>query len=384
MPDQNQASLTQAGLGPKLINWLNLGDILAIFQSKEFWGGLIVRVATLFGFLIFFNIGGDLNDMNELLYKGMINLIQGIYPYGQTYQLTTFGGTFTQSYFNYPPIAILFHLPALLWPGPHSIGTIDFMPGFFLLHTIFDFITYYRLYQAGHTRAPGMIWINPGMVFVNIITFLSLPLLLLTLTMLNIDDPFRCGLYASLLATSYQIGIVFLPFFIIYYFHQNKLTPIILGMLPAILITGLFFILNPIGLFHDLIVAQFLLRYPINWMDPNPTSPFFNRYYPLAFLFMGSIPALIFNFAIGLGVQPEYAPRLALPMILLVGLLGLILLIQLYKKPRRGLSILFSGLILALLIASTTEGIAHYWVLTILLPFHAWRYREDYWPRKKS
>lgn len=366
-----------------LISWLNLSDIPKLRRESSFWAGLIVRSATITTFLLFLFIGGDITDMNELLFKGLANLLQGTSPYGQSYALATFGGSFTQSYFNYPPFAIIFHIPGLLWPGPHSIGSLDFMPGFLLLHTFFDFIIYYRLHQAGYSRAPVMLWVNPGMVFVDVVTFISLPLLLLTLAILNINDAFRCGLYSALLAASYQLGVVFLPFFLIYHLDRKNFRRAIAGMLPVFAVTLFFFVISPFAFTNDLFIAQFG-RPPVNWLDSNPSSPFFNRYYPMSFLFMGSLPAIVFNIAISLGVSPALAPRISLPMLIIVVVIALVFLIHFLRNPRRGLAILYPGVLLTLLIASMSEGIAHYWVLTITLPFLAWNQRHAFFSNPRT
>ena len=382
--DSEQSSTSgKPGTVQRLCRLLNLSDIPKLRHESGFWAGVIVRSATIATFLLFLFIGGDITDMNELLFKGLDNLLHGISPYGQSYSLATFGGAFTQSYFNYPPFAILFHLPALLWPGPHSVGTLDFMPGFFLLHTVFDFILYYRLHQAGYSRAPLMFWVNPGMVFVDVVTFISLPLLLLTLAILNINDSIRCGLYSALLAASYQLGVVFLPFFLIYHLNRKDSRRMIAVMLPILAVVLAFWFFSPIAFLNDLFIAQFG-RPPVNWADSNPASPFFNRYYPMGFLFMGSLPALVFNLTIGFGVSPALAPRVALPMLILVGILALLLLVHFVRNPRRGLAILYPGFLLALLIASMSEGIAHYWVLTITLPFLAWNQRHTFFSNPHS
>ncbi|MFX1561696.1 MAG: class I SAM-dependent methyltransferase [Promethearchaeota archaeon] len=353
---------------------MNLSDLPKLRHEPGFWGGVIVRVATLMGFLILLNVGGDLTDQNELLFKGLVNFLQGICPYGQSYSLTTFGGPFTQDYFNYPPFAILFHIPTFIWPGPQSIGTIDFMPGFFLLHTAFDFIIYYRLHQAGHSRAELMLWVNPGMVFLDTSTFISLPLLLLTLTILNIDNPIKSGFYSATLFACYQLGVIFIPFILIYHYNRHQLSRTFVSMLPVAAILIIFLLWNPSAYITDLFIAQFG-RNPINWSDNNPLSPYYNRYYPAAFLFMGSIPAIVFNIAIIMGVPPDVAPVISQPMMILVGILCLAFLVHFIRNPRKGLSILYPGIILALFIASTSEGIAHYWVMTITLPFLAWAQR---------
>ena len=375
-------SESENSFGKRLGNALNINDIPRLFRDRGFWAGLIVRVATLIGFLMFLNIAGDITDMNELVFEGMVNLLQGINPYGQHYLLNTFAGPFTQDYFNYPPFAILFHLPALLWPGHPSVGTMDFMPGFFLLHWFFDFVTYYRLWQNEHTIISKIIWITPFFVFVDVITFMSLPLMLLTLSLLNLDRPIRNGLYGVLLASTYQMGGIFLPFLFVFHWRQGQLRLNLLGMLPGLVVVFAFFFWNPLLFVQDLFIHQ-IGRPPVNWQDFNNLSPYYNRYYPLVFLFMGSIPSWTFNLGILMGVPPPIAPQIAPMMMSFVIVLGLISLWQFIKNPRKALTILFPGLLLALFIASTAEGLAHYWVLCLTLPFIFWGNRETINPPSK-
>ena len=364
-------------IGRRLVSLLNLGDLPGLRREPGFWGGLIVRAAALLGFLLFLGVGGDINDMVELLFEGMVNMLQGVCPYGQTYTLATFGGSYQQDYFNYPPLAILLHLPVLLWPGPQSLGTLDFMPAFTLLHTFFDFIMFYRLHQEGYRRAKLLIWVNPGMVFVDVITFLSLPMLLLTLALLNLDDPIRSCLYGAMLAATYQLGLIFIPFLLAYHYHRQLLIPALAGMLPVFAVTLPFLLWNPSAFINDLFLAQ-LGRGYVNWFEASPASPYYNPYYPATFLFMGSLPAVIFNAAILLGLPPDLAPRTALPMMLGVAVLALLLFIHFLRHPRKGLAILYPGTILALLIGSTATGLAHYWVLTVPLTYLAWAQRDTF------
>ncbi|MFW9831511.1 MAG: hypothetical protein ACFFD8_07025, partial [Candidatus Thorarchaeota archaeon] len=364
----------------RILHALNLNDLPRLIRDTGFWAGIIVRTATLIGFLMFLDIAGDINDMNELVFKGIANFVQLINPYSQTYVLHTFGGPYTQDYFNYPPFAILFHLPCLLWLGPQSIGTIDFMPSFFVLHVFFDFITYYRLWQNGHQHISKIIWINPFSVFVNIITFMSLPLMLITLTILNLDYPFRTGLYSVLLATTYQMGAIFIPFILVYHLKNGQLRKNILGMIVPLLVTLVFFLWlpdGPIRFTRDLLIMQ-VGRPPVNWQDPNPLSPYYNRYYPAAFLFMGSIPSIVFNLGIALGIPAQLAPQFAPIMMASIVGLGLLSLLYYVKYPRKALTIFIPGVLLALFIASTAEGLSHYWVLCLTLPFLFWQQKASF------
>jgi hypothetical protein len=356
---------------------LNLSDLPKLRHESGFWAGLVVRAATIVGFLVLLDVAGDLTDMNELVFLGLANLLHGVSPYGQTYTLGTYAGTFVQNYFNYAPFAVLFHLPTFLWPGPQSVGTMQFMPGIVLLHTMFDFVLYYRLHQAGHSRAELMLWVNPGMVFIDVITFVSLPLLLLTLAILDLDKPVRTGLYSSLLAASYQLGVIFLPFVLWYQFKRHQLSRALAGVLPAAAVVLVFFLWTPTAFVDGVLIAQ-LGRGYVDWFDANPLSPYYNRYYPAAFLFMGSLPSVVFNVAIELGIPPGSAPRIALPMMAIAGIVALVLFVHFARNPRKGLVILYPGCLLVLLIASSSEGLTHYWVMTITLPFLAWAQRHTF------
>jgi hypothetical protein len=371
LTEEQMQQESENSLWERIRKALNVNDLPRLFRDTGFWAGIIIRMVTLIGFLMFLNIAGDITDMNELVFEGMANLLQGINPYGQNYLLNTFAGPFTQDYFNYPPFAILCHLPSLLWPGPPSIGTMDFMPGFFILHWFFDFVTYYRLWQNEHTIISKIIWLTPFFVFVDVITFMSLPLMLLTLCLLNLERPMRNGVYATLLAATYQMGAIFLPFLLIFHWRRDQLRLNLLGMLPVLVVVFAFFFWNPLPFVQDLLIHQ-IGRPPVNWQDFDNLSPYYNRYYPLTFLFMGSIPSWAFNLGILLGVPPPIAPQIAPMMMSFVIVLGLIGLWQFIKTPRKALAILLPGLLLALFIASTAEGLAHYWVLCLTLPFIFW------------
>ena len=379
MSMKDTGSPPTATIWTRLITFFNLRDLPRLLRTDHFWAGVIVRVITVLGFLLFLNIGGDINDMNELVFYGMINLVSGINPYGQSYMLHTFRGPYPQLYFNYTPFAIIFHLPTLLWPGPQSIGTIDFMPAFFLLHTFFTFVTYYRLWQHDHRLISKMLWINPFFVFLDVITFMSLPIMFLTLSLLNTDDGLRSGLYAALLASTYQMGAVFLPFLLVYHWQKKQFKRSLMGIIPVLAVVLVFFFWNPIMFLRDLVVIQ-VGRPPVNWQDTLPSSPYYNRYYPLSFLFMASLPSLVFNIAICLGISPPAAPQFAPFMIFGVGILGIFCLLYYLKHPRRALVIFLPGIILALFIASTAEGLAHYWTLCIPLLFLFYRQRDSFYP----
>jgi hypothetical protein len=224
-----------------------------------------------------------------------------------------------------------------------------------------------------------MVWINPFFVFLDVITFMSLPIMLLTLALLNVDDGFRSGLYAALLAATYQMGAVFLPFLLIYHWPKNQFYRSLMGIVPILAVVMIFFIWNPFAFVQDLIIIQ-VGRPPVNWQDTLSTSPYYNRYHPLSFLFMASLPSLVFNIAIYIGMTPMAAPQFAPIMIVGVGIFGIFCLLYYIKHPRRALVIFLPGIILSLFIASTAEGLAHYWTLCIPLLFLFYRQRDSFYP----
>jgi hypothetical protein len=95
---------------------------------------------------------------------------------------------------------------------------------------------------------------------------------------------------------------------------------------------------------------------------------------------MASLPSLVFNIAIYLGVAPPIAPQFAPIMIIGVGILGILCLLYYLKHPRRALAIFLPGIILTLFIASTAEGLAHYWTLCLPLIFLFYRQRDSFYP----
>jgi len=67
-----------------------------------------------------------------------------------------------------------------------------------------------------------------------------------------------------------------------------------------------------------------------------------------------------------------------LPMMAIVGIAAVVLFVHFTRNPRKGLAILYPGCLLVLFIASGSEGLAHYWVMTSTLPFLAWAQRQTF------
>jgi hypothetical protein len=170
---------------------------------------------------------------------------------------------------------------------------------------------------------------------------------------------------------------------LIYQYRRRQLSKTVISLLPVAGVVLVFFLSNPAAFVHDLVLAQ-LGRGYVNWLEADPARPFYNRYYPAAFLFMGSLPSVVFNIAIGAGISPSSAPQISLPLMAVVGIVGVVLLLHFARNPRKGLAILYPGCLLVLLIACSTEGLTHYWVMTITLPFLGWAQHRTFFPSSRA
>ena len=209
--------------------------------DKVFWVGLISRVSLLLLWFITSINGPDVNDMNELLYEGILFLLQGQSPYGQNYTLSVSGNTINQNYFSYPPLALLFHLPAVLltpisW---HTIGSADFMLSFTILHMACDAIVYKAIKDAGSFRGALLMWVIPFWIFMDMMTFLSVPIMFIVLGLVRLEHPKEALMWFSIATLIYQYAGIFLVFF--FFYKWKDLSEIQMGFIPVIMISLVFF-----------------------------------------------------------------------------------------------------------------------------------------------
>ncbi|MHA1917986.1 MAG: hypothetical protein ACTSUV_06735 [Candidatus Ranarchaeia archaeon] len=330
-------------------SWVDL-----LKTDRFFWIGLILRVGLIFIWVLVGINGPDINDMNELLYEGILVTLQGQSPYGKNYTLTVLGDNILHPYFSYPPLAIIFHLPAVLL-GPlqfQTIGNADFMPFFTLLHLVCDAIVYKALLDANSKKGALIMWIIPFWVFMDMMTFLSVPLMLSVIGFLKIEQPKQALLWFSLATFVYQYCGIFLIFFLIY--KWRNLSKLLMSLIPVILISVAFFFLNPSGMITDLVIEQMNRGYE-SWIVNRYNSPFF---------FIGSIPAIIYNL---FGIETGLYVNIMNSILILFMLLD----IARYKGNRHGLFVFYSGISLLLVLMGSLHGNLHLYLLLVPLPLIA-------------
>ncbi|MHA1861876.1 MAG: hypothetical protein ACTSVM_06265, partial [Candidatus Ranarchaeia archaeon] len=335
--------------------------ILCLLQDKGFWAGWLVRGIFLTLWLMIGINGPDIQDMNEIVYKGILYMLAGLDPYGQTYELTALGNIASQNYFNYPPLTLLVHLPLVLVPGLfHPIGSMDFLPGFTLIHLFFDAGTYLVLKTDNHRKLAYIFWINPLLVYSNVMTFLSLPIFFITVACAKIESPFWSTLAVVLGAATYQYVAAFLPVILIYHRKNPKaaVSALVLGILPALP----FFIWNPSSAFYDLVIAQAGRGYE-SWWDNRYNSPTF---------FSGSIPSIIYN----LTGAKQGGLQLAPIAFVCSFIIFIILIKDTWNHRSPGVVILNGSLFLVSLLLSSANGSFHYWLIGVALPVYIYHYRK--------
>ncbi|MHA1300434.1 MAG: hypothetical protein ACTSO9_13525 [Candidatus Helarchaeota archaeon] len=365
-----------------------LNELKEILKTRTFLIGLIVRIATILIFLGLSNVLNDLNDMNEILYQALSYLGRGVNPYGQWYFLKIFNyGYFeghNQQFFGYGPFMLILYLPTLLWPSTiASIGTMDFMPAFVIMNNIFDFIVFYQIHKYKTFRNISWIyWANPLLVLVGIFSFFNSIFLLLTLGFINIEKPRLAALYFTLAAIAYQYILIFLAFVFIY--HKDKLKEFLLGVLPALIIVGIFFLWGPSVFINDVFFMQFKRNY-ISW------TSVWARDVPVAYAC--SIPALVFNLtggalvisayqlyiltlnSIGIGIPPLWWPYnfqfdfgLQISNYLMILTLITITILVLHNFLKNDRDRMFDYMIIAYcaVIVANQTGLYHYWFLLLI------------------
>ncbi|MHA1380760.1 MAG: hypothetical protein ACTSRG_20530 [Candidatus Helarchaeota archaeon] len=294
-------------------------------------------------------------------------------------------------FYQYPPLSIIAYLPTVLYPN--SMYPMDFRLSFFIINTMFDAYIFYRLVNHG-IRWPAIIfWANP--LFGMLLAFnsiISLPLLFLTLGLVNSDNPKKVGLYLGLATISYTYSIIVLGFFLFDYLSDTKkLKQFFLGLLIPILIFGAFLAWNPMALLSNLFLSQF----------GHPPYSFNNTPYGLPALHLTSIPPYVYTFTKPL-FSSLYAPTIysssigIIPgvngfsgvwwggyiittyMYIATFIISFYLIIDYFKNHRGELyyTLGYSFIILGLLVLSSPGGFAHYTTIPLLVAILGWQQRE--------
>jgi hypothetical protein len=322
----------------------------------------------------------DLNDMGELVFLGVQNLLSGINPYGKTYTLgiavTDLRNHYEVDAFHYGPVTLVAHLPVMLFPFRFDgLGKADIMPSFVALQVTFTFLLFWCLARMGHARFGLLFWANPFWVPTELNTFFALPLLFLLLGLQQIEQPRRCILWLSLAAATYQITAPLLVFALIY--HRTQIRALVQSLAPAVLLTSLFVIWSalegqPLQLLQDLLLSTLNRPYP-EWS--------YVRFIPVwAMLF--SVPVLAFNLfhvdyvSVWTGGALRMSSFMMLATVVIMGVLCVLLL----HHPTMKRTLTYGSLVIFLLIASMPSGLGEYYVI-VILPLFFLLLQTGWWAR---
>ncbi len=357
-----------------VIEWLRsqIQNAMAGIRSCQWEALLGLRVHIFFLFIYAFGAlttpgFPDYYDMSELVFLGVMNLGQGINPYGQVYPVgvTHLG----EPRFIYPahgywygPFSLIAHLPVLLFPFRFDgAGFADFIPSFVILQVFFVFVIFYRLVRMGHRTIGLLVWANPLVTAFEIGTLFPLVMMLLMLGIEQIENPQWCMLWFSLATATYLITAPFAIFALCY--HRSKIKSALRGLAPAATVTAFFFLWSalegkPLAPFQDMFLVQ-LSRVYTDWSSVTPLA---------AAMTMGSIPNVLYNL---LGTDPISlwtGGVLSMSGVMIIFTLALMVLFlfRLVLYPNLRNSIIYSVVITGLLIASNPKGGTHYYVLLYL------------------
>jgi len=333
--------------------------------------GLISRFVTLAGivYMAFTNpFFPDVNDMNELLTLGLFYMFSGKCPYGQTYVLSALGNEprewYVQDFLNYGPMNLLIHVPAMLYPVRFfGAGYMDFQPSFMALHWFFDFLLFDRLMRMGHRKGAMLVWWNPVMLSMDLVTHMSVPLFLIFMGYEKWEDPVQSVFWLGVGAATYQYIGLLLLFAVAYHLRRN-FWKVVAGLIPPVVVVGAFQLWamlegRPWALLHDLLLEQFNRPY-------EPWSEHTLSWWS----WTGSIPAIIYN-VFGTDFVTDWTGGLIrLSTVMNAVALGaaVVMLIHLIWKPNRRRSLIYSVVAMGLVLLGSPSGIWHHNFI-IIFPF---------------
>ena len=307
----------------------------------------------------------DMNDMNQLLTQGLSYMFQGLNPYNRLYTLSAYGDIpqviYSQNFMNYGPLNLLIHLPCMIYPWSfYGAGFIDIQPSFTLLHCFFDFLMFDRLMRMDHRRGAWAAWVNPIMLSLNFVTFLSVPLFFILMAYEKWEDPFQSVFWLGLGTITYQFIGLFLLFALAY--HLRSYRKVLQALSPAILVLGAFQAWallegRPWALFHDLLLVQFNRPY-------EPWSSHSIFWYP----WTGSLPAVLFNIfgTDFVSVWTGGLLRLSTLMSAIALVVAAALMIHLALKPEYLRALVYSSGAMALFLFGSPAGLWHHMIMVFI------------------
>jgi hypothetical protein len=235
--------------------------------------GLGTRILMMALFVLI-NQDSQYNDASEIIYYAFQEMFKGNNPYSKIDYILNWGdSTFTQP-FNYGPVTLILYLPAMLLPLWHN----SLWLGMTVMINIYCYLIAEFLSKKGSLDVNWQIgakintsekdsrqnvllyyggvffWMIPvGTTCITVFIYGSI--FLLVLALLNLNTPLLSGLFISLGAFSYQIIILMVPIFAIYYLRKEwkLLWKFIIGALPGLMIFLFFEIWDSGGIFYSLI-----------------------------------------------------------------------------------------------------------------------------------
>lgn len=259
-------------------------------RKDHFLIGLGIRVLMLF-FFIHLNETNHYNDASLIIYKGFLHILKGENPYSYIYELPWGTGTFTQP-LNYGPIVFILFLPAMFIP----IWYEDLWIGMAIMINLYCFGIAELISNIGsnpHTNSnpppnidekseefkkPNetskierkilyyggiLFWMIPvGTTVISV--FIYAPIFISLLAFIFRRNAFLTGFFIMVGGLSYQLVLLFVPIYFVYYLKQDwKLCiKFVAGCLPAFLIL-LFFVFwqYPAGTIESLFLYTSTMPY---------------------------------------------------------------------------------------------------------------------------
>lgn len=345
--------------------------------------GLISRTLAIMLFILYTTQSTlRFNDMSESIYLGLQNMLKGVNPYSQIYQLNWGNTTFSQP-LNYGPITLLLYLPAMIlpnWIGSCWLGMaimINFY-NYLMCESLSMLISKDKAFQENAKLneirndknvnrfiyyAGGFLWMIPFGSMPETV-FIFLPAWLMIMGYYYRNKPILSGLFVSLACMSYQLAFLFLPMFIAYYLKspqilkslkQNlkKVGNFVLGSIPTIVVSLVFlFWGNPMSFIFSLFLYTGTMGY-VKAPGANVSLDGVSW----------SIPKWLYDLSNG-AIQIGNQARLVMFVIL-----GILLIMYLFNVKFHNdvkFQNYYSILAVALFILTTNYGGIHYFIFAIL------------------
>lgn len=343
-------------------------------RKDFFYFGLSMRILMVFIFLVI-NETTQYNDASLIIYKGFVHLFKGENPYSYWYELNWGTGTFSQP-LNYGPLVFIVFLPAMLLPFWYR----DLWIGMAVMINVYAFLTAQWVSKWGsqdlslqkeaeiitEDKDPrqnrllyygGLFYWMIPLGTTSISVFIYAQIFLCTLAFIYREKPLYAGLFLTIAGLSYQLTLLFLPIYAIYYFKRNwrDLRHFIFGCIPAFLLF-LFFVFwqYPAGTIDSL----FLYSSSMPYEKCSTCGNNLDRWS------IFSIPRLLYNWSAG---QIQVGNYFRLGMIAILAIIcGIYLFTHKFDKNPDFLLVKYQILAVILFTLTTNYGQSHYLIFLFI------------------